>query len=494
MIRDSSSIMNLGGADNENAVDYVVKHFPMDQSKFRPHKPFRNWARHYRIPWICFIEIAIMVVYFVFGYFHTTMIVDSILNFAKIFDDYFLKDYGFTGEDDDGICSSGSIYFKSTLLKIANETGQRLFDFPKVFPISVPFYYNEVFDAVLTTENGNVFTMPFSEDNNTLLYSYLLFFLDRISELHLETSYKLHSTSPDDLLNINVSVVFTLDPNSRYFTMDIQHTRIPRSVRTDSSNINDLLTTLPIFLIVLSIIAIVLTLNFIYSVHAYAVRKAKNDFVLHKKVFWKKLDKWSIYALITHLCTLIAAIVYIANDQNYDALVPYALVLEGFSSSMHCILLIRYLKQKPSTMIIVNVIVFGGIRITQFLIGCVIIFAGYSIAGISLMGTYSEEYSDVLHTLATLIAVIHGDSLMDIFTSVRTRQDTTIWIGFFYMTIWVIFSLTIMFNISISIFEIFLTIENEKYRKSIEKQNETTEATPLSAYAMVLPLNYRQNY
>ena len=36
----------------------------------RPHHVFQNWTKYFRLPWICFLEIALFCMYFFFASFH----------------------------------------------------------------------------------------------------------------------------------------------------------------------------------------------------------------------------------------------------------------------------------------------------------------------------------------------------------------------------------------------------------------------------------------
>ena len=215
--------------------------------------------------------------------------------------------------------------------------------------------------------------------------------------------------------------------------------------------------------------------------------KAERNFQRISAVFWTKYDKWSLFSLFCHTFTVISCILFIIYGHLYTDQLPFTNVLMCLCSSLHCFLLFRYLQQKPSTMIIVNVIFNAALTFLQFLVGCMVVFAAYLILGCSMFGTSCVNFATFTQGAVVLIAVIHGDSIQDLYDSVMTRSDVPWWCGFVYMSVWVFFSLTIMFNISISIFEESLT--REIYKQS--DKGHSDEPAPIEALTMNLPRSYR---
>jgi hypothetical protein len=223
-------------------------------------------------------------------------------------------------------------------------------------------------------------------------------------------------------------------------------------------------------------LALVLTIAHLLQVYRFSQERANRDFQKVSAVLKQKVDRWSVLAVITHIVSMVSNILYmeVVLDHTSDVPVPMALMAVG--SCLHCVLLIRYLHANPSTMLIVKVTSKAGIFILQFLVGCGVIWFGYALLGCCMLGDYNPTFSNLFEAARTLIAIIHGDSLQDLFDAAAVRPAFSYYWGLVYLMVWVFFSLTIMFNISISIFEEVLQREitgTDQERQRKHRSQET---------------------
>ena len=110
---------------------------------------------------------------------------------------------------------------------------------------------------------------------------------------------------------------------------------------------------------------------------------------------------------------------------------------------------------------------------------------GYAFLGYCMFGTYAESFVSWFAGAQALIAVIHGDSIKLMFDEVAVNMDISVWAGVIYWVIWIFFSLTIMFNISISIFEEALIVDLDK-----KPEDEEELDRPFGSFTLPVPLKY----
>lgn len=494
--------LNLGGLESQDQTHIMIRKHKRYNTTIRPYKEYRNWARGFQIPWLCFFECAIMILYFFYGFLYQRSIIDFSVDFSKAVNDYFLSDLGFSVEDDGKISVNVPIYFKSQFIEIANETGYRFLNFQDEIPCSNQFYsenilyvhfeYQRPESSEIIIEDYN-----FSKSNASQLYGVIKSCSENIPETSMSSTYYIERnfTSRLEIIKLTVFSDFTFDKRSRIITMKSHHKRIPNYTSIEVSLLitNPLILTL-IVIIILSITCIIFNIHYIRSTYIYSKKKAVNNFQDPKKKFSSKFDRWSIFSIFCHILTIVASITTIINSFYYDkSVIPISMILMSLSSFSHSILLLRYLKLKSQTMIIVNVATIGIIKIFEFFVGCMCVFIGYLILGSCLFGTYDTTFRSFIDSAECLLAVIHGDSIQTMFNAAEFWPDLSEWFGIIYWGLWIFFSLTIMFNISISIFEEVLTKEIYKTAKKAE-ENIHAEETARDQFTITLPFSYRKVY
>lgn len=497
----ADTALNLGGLKSQDEMHVMIRKHKRYNNPIRPYKQYRNWARGFQIPWVCFFECGIMILYFFYGFLYQRSIIDFSVDFSKAINDYFLSNLGFSVEDDGKISVNVPIYFKSQFMEIANETGYRFLNFQDDIPSSNKFYSDEIlyvhFEYIKPeTDEYVIKDYNFTKSNISQLHDVVKSFSENIPKLSMSSTYYMERniTKRIEIIKLSIFSDFTFNKRSRIITMNSHHKRIPYFPSFEFS----LLFTDPLILTLfviffLSICCIFFNIYYIRSTYMYFKKKAVNNFQDPKKKFSAKFDRWSIYSLFCHTVTIVASLSSIINNFYYDKnVIPISMILMSLSSFLHTILLLRYLKQKPQTMIIVNVATTSIIKIIEFLVGCITIFIAYTIFGSCLFGTYDTTFRSFIDSAECLLAVVHGDSIQTMFNAAELWPDLSKWYGIIYWGLWIFFSLTIMFNISISIFEEVLTKEIYKTAKKAHERDHAEDAR--DQFTLALPFSYRKVY
>lgn len=487
--RERDSSLHLGGVGEVKHGSFTIRRRQRLDRKLKPHLIFSNWKNGYQVPLVCFLEIAMLVIYLITGLFHQDNVSILTQDFSTAVDGFFLS--GLVEMVDDRYPATVPIYRKKRLLNVTETIAQRFFEFPMAFPCGDKFHSHGYFTLTHVSTKDKIFEVSFAPDNISFVGLTISFMLEDFKEITMSCPYVMETVeSIGQELVLTVTGNFLHDLDTNIITLDFTHTRNPRMSDHQWSNILAYpFISFPLLNSFCAVVCIIITLLYMRSLYYYTQEKASRDFEVHWHVFWKKIDRWAIYGIVCHLFTITGNIMYCFSGRSYVHAVPVSTVFMTIASFMHCILLIRYLRQKESTMLIVNVIYRAMAKILLFLMGCLFIFVSYVILGCCLFGTYDETFQTVVDGARALIAVIHGDSIQNMFDSAEKRPNITVYAGFFYWAMWVFFSLTIMFNISISIFEEVLTSEI----RTMSKENEDDERDEnIGQFQFVLPIDYRK--
>jgi hypothetical protein len=277
--------------------------------------------------------------------------------------------------------------------------------------------------------------------------------------------------SVDRSLDLDVIATLNLDPTTNVVDLEVTHHRTRHANPIDGDSLIYLPSvSLPLGICVCAFACILLTAKQFFDLVQFSTARQDLEGASLSGVLRSRLDRWAIYAVVTHAFSVVSNLLYISEGMNHTERVPGVLVLMAFACAMHCLLLIRYLQGMKHTNFIITVAWRAGLLIIQFVVGCGIVLAGYVMLGSCLFGGYAESFRTIWEGARALIAVIHGDSIQDMFNVVDRRPDLSPYFGVVYWLVWVFFSLTIMFNISISIFEQVVasevTLEEEREKES----------------------------
>jgi hypothetical protein len=412
------------------------------------------------------------------GYYHQRTVIDFAVDVSTAIRDYFLRDLGLETDDDDYYPHDVPIYFKDLLLEITTTISKRFFSFADEFPCSVMVTLDSSVSFTMLTLDGQHLQLELTAENVDDLARILTLHIDDFREFSLGAPYetRIDDSTIQTRVNVNVTATFSLSPTTNIVELSILHTRDLDSSSTGfDTKMSNPLITFPLTLLIAAGLALVLTLNHLFQVYRFSQSRAKRDFQKVWDVVTQKVDKWSMLAVLTHVFSIVANSMYMQAGLDHTSDVPAPMVLMAVASGLHCTLLIRYLHANPSTMLIVKVTAKAGVFILQFLVGCAVIWFGYVLLGCCMLGNYNPTFANLFEAARTLIAIIHGDSLQDLFDAAAVRPGISYYWGLVYLMVWVFFSLTIMFNISISIFEEVLQREITDIDQQRQKQKRTNE-------------------
>lgn len=448
----------------------------------KPYNIFKNWKGKYQIPWLFFFEIIILILYIIFGYLHQRVIIDFRSDFSKVVDNYFLDGFDFDKDDDGKILDIVSIYQKTKFINVSVIIASRFFDFPLEYPCSKKITSYKRLYAKYVTFKKESKTIIFEENNLTKFQEFIENSASNLAKLKIIAPYHMETDIEQKGANINISVDFNLDKITGIIKLHVHHTLIPNFSKQD---LKQPLLLISICIIALSIFCLFLSFINLYNIYVYTKRKAIDNFRRHIDVLKEKLDFWFFFSIINHIISIISNITYILSGQNYTNNISLPMILISFSSSFTCILMIKYLIQRNSTGKIVNVILNSLKKLFFFLFGCLFVIIGYLIFGCSILGSYDSTFKDIFIGSETLIAVIHGDSIFDMFQESQSRSDIPKLFTLIFWCVWIFYSLTIVFNISLSIFEEVL---NEKFYSQQLHKKKTVNDEEIELESFLLPL------
>ncbi|OHT06258.1 hypothetical protein TRFO_25744 [Tritrichomonas foetus] len=464
-----STIIDSVGQHHLEDIHPVVSYHGKNRNETKPHHAFRNWSKYFQLPWFCFLDIAIFLLYLLFAFFHESSAISFSLDMAQAINKFFVKDINLK-EPPIGIpVGNGQIFYVDDFLTTVNLVSERLISFPETFPILNPMLLSHFVELTIITHNKThiKYSIPIKEINHT--NDYVLPHLHDFSLITLSMTYHVMFASEiqDSRMNLRIISSFQHDDRTDTIFFKISHNRFQEKFKI---NADMLLRTfdysLPFLIIFLNFITILITIHNTRLLVIYTRKKAIKNGLKANEIFWKKYDKWNIFSLITHISSISTSIVYIFIGQDIEEELPTILYFLSFATCCHSILLIRYLKLRESTMLIITVLYKSLIELLQFLLGCFPIFLGFWVFAICFWGHLSEHFSSPLQCASYLFCVMHGDSILGFYNSLIIQNDYSPYFGFFYGSLWVAFGLLLMFNVTISIVSDVLDKENEKLIES----------------------------
>lgn len=448
-----------------NAVRVSAKYHGKQRANARPHHAFKNWTNFYQLPWFCFIDVACFCLYILFATFHQNSAAAFSLDFSDTITNFFLKDIEIT-EPPEGIALGvGQIFFIPNFYEILNDTCHRLFEFPNSFPIAHPLLAEEDAKIVIVLGDGERVIKTFkedeAEDTASSVKEYINDFVYISTSLLYDISFTTETQSSH--LKLEVLIDFSREDRTDSVVMDISHTRFQEKFQMSAETIFTTLDfSIPLAILILNVFAVILVIKTNIRLYRFTKTKAIEIGTRYEDIFKKRFERWDIFALVTHLSSIITSIAYFFIGQDIEAEVPPIIPLLALASFMHSILLIRYLKLRETTFLIIRVFYKSGIKIMKFLVGCMPIYLAFLVFGVCFYGHLEANFASGMQCATFLFCVMHGDSIKEWFDAPIIQNDLSIYLGFCYAAFWVMFSLLIMFNITISIVQEVLTVETYK--------------------------------
>jgi hypothetical protein len=397
-----------------------------------------------------------MALYFIFGWFHQDTSV-LIRTFSNAIDGYFFTALNVSPDDDTGLYPNTiPIYLKDQFITLSLTCAQLLLAMPAEFPCANDFLSDGFIEMRMEFRNSENYTTAFDSNNLTSLPSILSVAIPSITVMTLTTPYTVRQIikNLDRTFYINVTAMFILDLRTNIFTLDFAHFRDSRRSNIEWEGLFDNGNqTIPLGIALFAALALFLSFIELHATFNFAKTKSVQLFQRAHSIFWRKVDKWTLFGIVVHVLSVFGGALYWINGLDHRTAVPPPLIVIGIAAPLHCILMIRYFEPSSFTRLIVQVAARSAEYFVEFLFGCLIVLAGYLVFGMCLFGSYNVNFESWVTAAEVLIAVVHGDTIADRFEAATDRPDISYWASIVYWSVWVFFSLTIMFNISLSIFE-----------------------------------------
>lgn len=593
--------------DQKTDTRFLISYHGYQRKKrMKPTRSFRNWTKYFKIPYFCFIDIAVFSLYLIFAVFHEnssiTFSVDLENAIHSFINNDMLDSYNELSNSNQKVIYSnnkkidfseskeinqntqknlksrdlhiidppkgiplgeGQIFLLDDFIYLLDESTNKLFQFSTRFPMSHPILdygyvtmtikllngtviehiiksdrenNNKIHDSqtiftkqVDFNENADKNEFEFTEksflnnkvriktkvktnkndklnqnnfekknikfDQNNVKSSsfptnikpsdYVIPYLMDFQKVSVSMSYHLQITGriSDSMINLEIISDFERDIRTDTIIYDIYHTRFQEKIASLLKVGTALYTfnySLPIVILLLNIFAIFrLIKEAIYDLFAYSKQKSDEVGQLPSFIFSKKFDKWAIYAIFTHFTSIVAMVLYIFIGQNIGQKVPPINIFLSSAAFNHCILLIRYLNLKDTTFLVITVLYKSSLILLKFLLGCLPFFFAFWAFGICFFGHLSFIFASPLQCASYMFCVMHGDSILAFFDNTIIQNDYSWELGFFYSALWVMFSLLLVFNITISIFQDVLRQENAKLVEKNNDEQQNHHTTPL---------------
>lgn len=350
-----------------------------------------------------------------------------------------------------------------------------------------------------TESNDNLPIQKFEFKNGLKPSDFVMPYLMTFKKVSVTMSYHLQIIGSlfDSRINLDIISDFEMDIRTDSIQFDIYHTRFqekPASLLKFGTVLYTFNYSLPMVIIIFNVTAIFRLIKAIFDLYSYSKRKSEEVGRGDKFIFSKKFDKWNIFAICTHFLSITTMFLYIFIGQDIEEKVPPINVFLSGAAFMHSILLIRYLNLKDTTFLIITVLYKSSLILVKFLLGCLPFFFAFWAFGICFFGHLSYVFASPLQCASYLFCVMHGDSILALFDNTIIQNDYSVYLGFFYSSAWLAFSLLLMFNVTISIFQDVLRRENAKLAKNeVVEENHGPSPLHLDFLANNIPLMMNNN-
>lgn len=419
-----------------------------------PYRAFRNWLKFFRLPWFCFIDLAVVLLYLIFALLHEKSAVAFTLDLSQAIDKFFISDLEIS-EAPTGIpIGNGRIFCIDEFINVVDLISQRLYDFPLTIPILHPILRSSNINLLIKMYNGQIIHKDVDQSQANETSSLILPYLDEFSTVSLSMTYHIMfaSEKQDARLNLEIIARFIHDPRTDTVHIQISHNRFQEKFKITLTILFDTFDySMPFTIIILNAISIFTTIHNLRMLIFYTREKSAKIGLTSFLIFRKKFDRWDIFSFLSHSISIATCIAYFFVGQDIEEELPPIYYFLSVATCFHSLLLIRYLRLKSAIMMVTSVLYSSLIAILKFILGCLPIFIGFWGFGICFWGHLTSEFGSPLQAAIILFCVMHGDSILGFYDATIIQNDYTPYLGFFYSSFWIAFSLLLMFNITISI-------------------------------------------
>lgn len=453
------------------------------------HKVFHDWKRGFHAPIVCFIECMIVILYFALGHIHQHASVAFARDFAQVVDDFFMEGMAKKNEDE-FYPQVIPLYMTEDFLEAAMRTARNLFAFADSIPFATEFNVSNHVTLDVSHLSGVRLQRNFTGNEMDDLLATLKLTCWDFNEVFLSSIYALSLNIyglVDELL-VSVNASFVLNEATNIIILDFAHTRVDTNPEILwQLGLKSAGLTIPLVIVGLAVVAIVLNIASLVGTWQRARVKAAAKFLHADDVFKEEVDIWVVCAFVAHSLSIIANVYYAMNGTQYESAVPPAMVIMGFAAATNCFLMCRYFKLYPASSVMMNVIWNGSTKVLQFLVGCAFLYAGYIVMGCCWFGSYDSMFTSTIATAKSLVCIVYGDNIKVTLDDGANGRDIGFIFSFIYIVVWVFFSLTVIFNISISIFEEAIHTE---IMKSVQSERAKRGEAEIASN-MLLPVDYK---
>lgn len=454
--------------DAKNA--HIIAKWHPYRKYYKPKKIFGVWSQRYTPPWLCFLEVAILLLFIclTIGLQQTT--IPYFQDFGNAIDNYFLEGYEIVQNTETDAYGIARLYTQTDFLDIFNSTVYRFFDFASTFPCS--FQLDQATNLTIVVvyldeyEKRQSISFELSNEDKEQALDIAEYYIDSFLTINLHMLFTIDlPATTHQILASGVTTTFDNYDRTGIIVWDNGH---ERSTNYMKASINDytsnIMTSLTISILIFLSICILLQCISIYRLYVYSKLKAKKERVTPYTYFKMKLDLWEPATLLINSNSFICLFIYLFHGKSVNETMPWPHFVLAWGAFFHPFIMFRYLQLNPSLFIVVSMIFSAFITLLQFLVGCLPFFFAFLVLGVSWFGWYSPLMCSSRQAAKLLIASSYGDYLLDGFDGLTYFADKDQIIPSAYLTIWIFNALGIWFYVVFAILQAALIKEVYKAR------------------------------
>lgn len=461
----------------------ILKRHPPAKKHIKSYQVFRAWLKDYHPPFLFFIELSILLLFCLLAFAMQQTTLPFFQDFGKAVDNYFMRNYSIATDEQDDSFGMRRIYTKKDFFHVLNSTIDRYFLFDEQFPCSYQMDQITNLSIVIATPEGDIRGVFHNNENGTAC-EFVQENLVDFTSVTLHMLFEIRQTSGEKLVQV-LRAGFTSSFVNYEETGIILWSNIQeRSVMKHKSGPDDYIYTLTfsvsLLIVVLLGAGVIMQSLSLWSLSWYSALKARREQISTSVMFRHKLDLWEPVTLVFNLVSMTLMIISLIWGQDVNEKLPWPHFLLALASFIHAFLIFRYLVLRPSTLIVVRMIMGASITLLQFVVGCTPWFVGYLIFGVCWFGWYSPLMSSSRQAAKFMISSSYGDYLLDGYDDICDGGDKPAIIPSSFETVWIFNGMGVWFYVVLAILHAALIKEVHKARdERIEKNQQDLDEDPL---------------
>ena len=462
----------------------VFRRHPPAKKHVKSHQVFRAWLKDYRPPILFFIELSILLLFFLLAFSIQETTLPFFQDFGSAVDNYFLRGYQIATDEQDDSFGMRRIYTKKEFYYVLNSTIDRYFLFDEQFPCSYQMDQITNLSIRISKWRGDDISQVFANNEGGIACEFVRQNIEDFAEVRLHMLFEIlqiQGERSEQVLRAGVTSSFVNYEQTGIILWNNGH---ERSAMQSMKNIEDQIYTLSysvsVIIIILLACGVIMQSLSLWSLSRYSAVKARLERISTAEMFRLKLDAWEPVTLCFNLISMTLMIVYVIWGQDVNENMPWPHFLLATASFIHAFLIFRYLVLRPSTLIVVRMISGASITLLQFVVGCTPWFVGYLIFGVCWFGWYSPLMSSSRQAAKFMISASYGDYLLDGYDDICDGGDKPAIIPSAFETVWIFNGMGVWFYVVLAILQAALIKEVHKARdERIEKNQQELDEDPL---------------